>query len=110
MIWKKWGIEGKVRCGSGVQRYRRIEPLDAAEAENSSAPEVEASIVTIGDDGVSEAQDDIADALETAAKDKASNSISLFSRAAVQTEILMTSWWRLIRGMIIMTGERRRTD
>ena len=82
---EEMGIEAKFGVDQEYSGIEELEPLDAAEAENSSAPEVEASIVTIGDDGVSEAQDDIADALETAAKDKASNSISLFSRAAVQT-------------------------
>ena len=56
-----------------------LQALDGSETEGSG---LESSVVTIDENGVTEAQDDIASALQSAENDRARNSISLFSRAS----------------------------
>lgn len=78
------GVEAEFGVNQEYEGINELEPLD--DSENLSDEDVEASVVTIGEDGVTEAQDDIAGALESVAESRAANSISLYSRAAVQAK------------------------
>ena len=77
------GVEAEFGVDQEYEGISELEPLD--ESENVSDSDIEASVVTIDENGVTEAQDDIASALESVAESRAANSISLYSRAAVQT-------------------------
>ena len=73
--------EAGVKAEFGVnEEYDGIEELQPVEETAEGASGVEASVVTIDEDGVAEAQDSIADALNTVSAQTASaNGISTFS-------------------------------
>ena len=66
----------------GVNKeYSGINELQALDGSETESSGLESSVVTIDENGVTEAQDDIATALQSVENNRARNSISLFSRA-----------------------------
>ena len=67
----------------GVNKeYSGINELQALDCSETEGSGLESSVVTIDENGVTEAQDDIATALQSVENNRARNSISLFSRAS----------------------------
>ena len=72
--------EARVKAEFGVnEEYDGLEDLQPIEETAEGTSGVEASVVTIDEDGIAEAQDSIADALNTVSAQTAANGISTFS-------------------------------
>lgn len=72
--------EAGVKAEFGVnEEYDGLEDLQPIEETAEDTSGVEASVVTIDEDGIAEAQDSIADALNTVSAQTAANGISTFS-------------------------------
>lgn len=75
------GIEAEFGVNEEYDGYEELQPLDEETSDQSE--DLEASVVTIDENGVTEAQDSIADALNTVSAE--TSSVSAFSRSATNS-------------------------